>query len=513
VAPTGNVPSLEVAQDGTRVNQDTTVRSKILSHFVKGKISLSPMETILMIPGELGHLESLIKIVHRKKDAELVNDQVSVASPVPASRRICVNKTSRSKTLHLSVEINRCMVEKLVDIGASMSVMVATVVWEMGMMHLVVGSETYKTASRVVTHALRRIDEVSVVVGGVQCTMIFMAVDTNSYDVLLGLDFLMKIGAIVDVERGLIQVRKGLGTNMEVLPLIVVNLLQNVRLKAVEHDAAITLKNVSPETLEVNLGKMSLCDSIMTEQTNMPMSESDTNTGDDSEEELKSVEPIEGESEFEDTELEELVLKEGPQQILQLTLQDQADDFMKEEISDSDDYADWIQWVSDAEEGKQTNRELVRCAKVPTLLQIHQMSGSDTRSKQLALSSDHPKMSTRWEEISQKIRIDHNLGEEKKQQLWKVLNNYQDVFDWNKGELGCCTVGEHSIDTQGFPPCRVSPGRLSFWEEAEVKRQIDVLVELGKMKPSDSEYACHVTLPMKRDGSKRFCGDYRPLNR
>jgi hypothetical protein len=46
-----------------------------------------------------------------------------------------------------------------------------------------------------------------------------------------------------------------------------------------------------------------------------------------------------------------------------------------------------------------------------------------------------------------------------------------------------------------------------------VKRQIDVLVELGKMKPSDSEYACRVTLPVKRDGSRRFYGDCRPLNR
>jgi len=45
-----------------------------------------------------------------------------------------------------------------------------------------------------------------------------------------------------------------------------------------------------------------------------------------------------------------------------------------------------------------------------------------------------------------------------------------------------------------------------------VKRQIDVLVDLGKMKPSNSEYACRVTLPVKRDGSRHFCGDYRPLN-
>jgi hypothetical protein len=225
VAPTSNVPSPEIAGEGTGVSRETTVKSKILSHFIKGKISLSPMETVLMIPGELEHLESLVKLVRRKKDAETMTDQVSVISPVLAIRRICVNKTNRSKTLHLPVDINRYVIEGLIDTGASMSVMDAAVVREMGMMHLVAGSETYKTASGVVTQALGRIDKVSVGVGGVQCAMTFMVVDIDSYDVLLGLDFLMKIGAIVDVERGLIQVRRGPGTNVEVLSLTVVNLL------------------------------------------------------------------------------------------------------------------------------------------------------------------------------------------------------------------------------------------------------------------------------------------------
>jgi hypothetical protein len=35
-------------------------------------------------------------------------------------------------------------------------------------------------------------------------------------------------------------------------------------------------------------------------------------------------------------------------------------------------------------------------------------------------------------------------------------------------------------------------------EEVEVKRQIDVLVDLGKVKPNNSKYACHVTLPVKK---------------
>ncbi len=105
----------------------------------------------------------------------------------------------------MSIEINNCLIEGLVDTGASMSVMAAAVVRELGLMHLVSRSETYKTGSGAVTLALGRIGEIPIKVGGVQCSMTFMVVDTDSYDVLLGLDLLIKIGAIVDVEHGLIQ--------------------------------------------------------------------------------------------------------------------------------------------------------------------------------------------------------------------------------------------------------------------------------------------------------------------
>ncbi len=44
-------------------------------------------------------------------------------------------------------------------------------------------------------------------------------------DILFRLEFLIKIGAIVDVERGLIQVRHGPSAIVEVLPLTMVNIL------------------------------------------------------------------------------------------------------------------------------------------------------------------------------------------------------------------------------------------------------------------------------------------------
>jgi hypothetical protein len=91
------------------------------------------------------------------------------------------------------------------------------------------------------------------------------------------------------------------------------------------------------------------------------VSVSETDTDDDSEEGLQPVEQIKEASEFGNTEFEELVLQEGPEQILLLTLQDQIDEFMKEEISESDDYGDWIQWVSDEEKRRTRNRQFEVC--------------------------------------------------------------------------------------------------------------------------------------------------------
>jgi hypothetical protein len=144
---------------------------------------------------------------------------------------------------------------------------------------------------------------------------------------------------------------------------------------------------------------------------------------------------------------------------------------------------------------------------------IHMQNGDlDYKPAEKLTTTSPLQIEHRWKEICQRIRIDTELDDGGQQQIWRMFEQYQDIFAWNKGELGCCTIGEHCIGTQGFPPCNASLGRLSYWEEAEVKRQIDVLVELGKMRPSNSEYAWRVTLPTKKDGSRRFCGDYRPLN-
>jgi hypothetical protein len=125
----------------------------------------------------------------------------------------------------------------------------------------------------------------------------------------------------------------------------------------------------------------------------------ESETNEDCNEETQLVGPVDGESEFGNTELEDLVLLEGPQQILQLTLQKQADDLMKEEITDVDDYADWIRWVADVKQGKQVISRATNGAEVSVLLQVQHMDITNSHNSLKERLADYRKADSGWGEI------------------------------------------------------------------------------------------------------------------
>jgi hypothetical protein len=282
----------------------------------------------------------------------------------------------------------------------------------------------------------------------------------------------MKIGAVVDVERGLIQVRHGPGTNVEVLPLTVVKLLQRMGTGTMVQETSITGKDA-----RANQGGDTVPDQDREAVNDVFTSDSDddSDTSEYYDSEFNRLKQIDSKDEFVDAEFEELVSSEGPQEMQQLMLQEQANGIMTEEIADGDDYADWIRWVSDEEKSRQTMHESTHDVPTPLLLQQHcpendsaipmllqtvQVKDGDSDCKPIKkfVSSSHRESGNIWKEICERIKIDTDLGECGQQQLWGILERYQDIFAWNKGELGCYTIGEHSIDTQGFPPCKASPG-------------------------------------------------------
>lgn len=137
---------------------------------------------------------------------------------------------------------------------------------------------------------------------------------------------------------------------------------------------------------------------------------------------------------------------------------------MEEEVSNSNDYANRLKWVFNAEKNNHDVFESIDGEEVIILLQVHETKKDlvkDTLIKSSMLQ-DTIVIKTKWEEICQNIQVDLDLEMEKTQRLWHFLERFQDVFSWNKGELGCCTIGEHAIDTQGFPPYKMSHGIFFF---------------------------------------------------
>jgi len=111
--------------------------------------------------------------------------------------------------------------------------------------------------------------------------MTFMVIDIDNYNVLLGLDFLIKIGVIMDVERGLIQVRHGLEAHVEILPVTMVNMLQIMNLETLMQDVATTLESTHLSgTLNLVIRNPSLYDPIMPKQMDALVSNLNNDTND-----------------------------------------------------------------------------------------------------------------------------------------------------------------------------------------------------------------------------------------
>jgi hypothetical protein len=88
---------------GIGLEKEVTLRSKILTHFIKGKMSLKSMEAILIIPKELEYLEGFIKLARRQKNEEPRSSISTMTPNLPIVHKININKNHQSKTIHLLI--------------------------------------------------------------------------------------------------------------------------------------------------------------------------------------------------------------------------------------------------------------------------------------------------------------------------------------------------------------------------------------------------------------------------
>ena len=81
------------------------------------------------------------------------------------------------------------------------------------------------------------------------------------------------------------------------------------------------------------------------------------------------------------------------------------------------------------------------------------------------------------------------------------------------GKLGCINATAHRITLEpGTRPIRSMPYRQGPAARTFVKKEIDKMLEANVIEPAASEWASPVVLAPKKDGTLRFCVDYRRLN-
>ena len=110
------------------------------------------------------------------------------------------------------------------------------------------------------------------------------------------------------------------------------------------------------------------------------------------------------------------------------------------------------------------------------------------------------------------IQPRRQLSEEESLQMSELLGNYHDIFSLSDDERGETDLMEFSIDTGSASPKRQAARRIPFAAHQEITSQLDKMQRNNVVKPSESPWASPVVLVRKRDGTLRFCVDYRALN-
>ena len=105
-----------------------------------------------------------------------------------------------------------------------------------------------------------------------------------------------------------------------------------------------------------------------------------------------------------------------------------------------------------------------------------------------------------------------SLSEDEAMKLKELLSEYQDLFVLNNSELSSTNLVHHHIETGDVKPIHQHARRIPFalWEKMDemVQDMLDQVV----IQHSHSPWASPIVLVAKRDGTTRFCVDYRRLN-
>jgi hypothetical protein len=115
-------------------------------------------------------------------------------------------------------------------------------------------------------------------------------------------------------------------------------------------------------------------------------------------------------------------------------------------------------------------------------------------------------MQTLREQASATLTVEHRMAFE------EFLCKYSEVFSKEKSDIGLCEMDAHQINLSQQKVVKKAPYRVSPEKQVLMHQEVETMLSAGIIERSKSPWCAPVVLAKKKDGSTRFCIDFRGLN-
>ncbi|XP_021595172.1 uncharacterized protein LOC110602054 [Manihot esculenta] len=96
--------------------------------------------------------------------------------------------------------------------------------------------------------------------------------------------------------------------------------------------------------------------------------------------------------------------------------------------------------------------------------------------------------------------------------MQQLLQQYSDIYQHPTELPPNREINHRILLKEGTDPVNVRPYRYAYFQKAEIEKQVHDMLKLGLIRTSTSPFSSPALLVKKKDGSWRFCTDYRALN-
>jgi len=149
-------------------------------------------------------------------------------------------------------------------------------------------------------------------------------------------------------------------------------------------------------------------------------------------------------------------------------------------------------------------------------IRLHQGQSVGTLQNVFAVTEPQPLLSENpavKESLATMLsQVDPSVPADAKSQLSQLLESYKDVFSYSEFDLGCTGIVSHEIDTGDNRPFKQPLRPQPRAHLPAIDQLLHEMQSQGIIEPCQSEWASNIVLVKKKDGSIRFCVDYRKLN-